>query len=1014
MAYRLGVDLGTTWTAAAVADGSGVNPLALSRRDAVAIPSVVACQDDRLIAGDDAETVGVSDPASVAHEFKRRFGDDSPIVLGGKAFASTDLAGALLGHVVEVATVTHGAPPDALVLTHPAAWDDFRLDALRSIGAATGVGEVELVPEPIAAASHYVRLGRVAPGDTVGIYDLGGGTFDASVVRAKDSSPELLGPAEGLERFGSVDLDAALLNHVNEACDNKLAELDRSDPATLRALFAVRAACTKAKETLSADTDTVIPVNVPGLSTEVRVTRDELEGILRPRLAETFDCFDRVLADAGVSPDHLTGSLLVGGGSRVPLVGEALEAHTDRPAFLDADPKLVVAMGAAGGMPTAAELAGPADAGTPPQAPTGDAADAAEAIASGGGGGKTAAGALKASASTAATRAEQRRRMAIVGGSIAGVAAIAAAVGIAWHDHDFGPNLTPAQQLAKEQKQAEEKAQHAHEQAQHHRDQIAEQRAEHHLAEHPHTGTHEPVAAAPPGIGHVANQPVGLADAFEQVASRSAGVGGYAEPMQAATHGYAPTEMRGGFAEPPPIVGEALREPIPQTSPSFGADLAHAQAQTSSVEQREIAHLRNEVDQLAAAGRAEAASIAATDQALRDEITGHQGTAMTPPPRTDPTSPTDPSHNPTQPAGPTPPATSQLSGTDPATGTPSTTTPSHSGNPSSTGTAITPPDRSNPYESGSQTTPQTATPTAASPSSPTTQPTTIPHPEAEAGNVMAQHGAEARLGSEPTEYFAPSGVANPASAHANDPSLNVVSADAVSAATHLDEISRVRPTDVGVTPTATPPPLWQPLSEAAVQAEDTRVAAAQELRHVEATRLDPLGLNHPPAIQHNQPHAPIEQVPAIVDTDHRPSHDVLGQPPGWETEVGPGHLAPLYEPTPPLHEGPPTTTSAEPLGHPLAPPPSTPVAEPPHPGGSLPAPPEPQPEHVMEPGPVIYHPEDPSGPGTEHPGYQPPETPGYEHPGYQPDAPGSEHPGAGTTEPPGYYEETSHLEHPEA
>ena len=99
----------------------------------------------------------------------------------------------LLRHVVETAEAQHGERPESVTLTHPANWGEFKLDLLREAARMAGVEDVELMPEPAAAARHYARLGRLAPGETVAVFDFGGGTFDAAVVRNGDDGPELLG-----------------------------------------------------------------------------------------------------------------------------------------------------------------------------------------------------------------------------------------------------------------------------------------------------------------------------------------------------------------------------------------------------------------------------------------------------------------------------------------------------------------------------------------------------------------------------------------------------------------------------------------------------------------------------------------------------------------------------------------------------------------------------------------------------------------------------------------------------
>jgi actin-like ATPase involved in cell morphogenesis len=439
---RLGVDLGTTWTAAAVTADGRTTPVALGSAGP-AMPSVVAIVDGKPVAGEAAVRAGAADPTAVAREFKRRLGDTTPIVLGGTPYGAETLTGHLLAHVV----ATAGGATE-VTLTHPATWGEYKLDLLREAGRVAGLGGVRLVPEPVAAAGHYARLGRLRAGDTVAVYDFGGGTFDAAVVRLGADGPELLGRAEGLDRLGGVDLDQAVLAHVNATLDGALSSMNRDDPDVRRAALALRADCVAAKEALSADTDTTVTVSFPGVATSVRLTRAEFESAVRPRLAETLGALDRAIASAGVAVGDLAGIVMVGGSSRIPVVAEQVAAHTGRPLLVDADPKLAVASGAAEPDLRPKEAAMPATPPPPPNAPkeatTGQAAAAAPGTAPGSAGSKDPAAAAKGAPPKPTERRtapgnrpkEEESGMSTAGKVAAGVAAAgaAAAAGVLWHD----------------------------------------------------------------------------------------------------------------------------------------------------------------------------------------------------------------------------------------------------------------------------------------------------------------------------------------------------------------------------------------------------------------------------------------------------------------------------------------------------------------------------------------------------------------------------------------------------
>ena len=298
--------------------------------------------------GDAAVLRSVTEPERIAREFKRRVGDSTPMMIGGAPRSPESVMAVLLRAVVNAAVEVEGSQPDRVAITHPASWGQYKLDVLRQ---AIRLAELDvdhvLVPEPVAAAVHYATMQRVELNDFVAVYDLGGGTFDAAVVRRTQDGFDLYGEPEGIERLGGIDVDAAVFSHVQGALGLQVETLDRDDPAVMSAFARLRADCVSAKEALSSDTDAVIPVMLPGLATEVRITRSELETMIRPAIRDTIAALRRAITSGGLVPEHLARVLLVGGSSRIPLVAEMISAELGRPIALDAHPKHAVALGAA-------------------------------------------------------------------------------------------------------------------------------------------------------------------------------------------------------------------------------------------------------------------------------------------------------------------------------------------------------------------------------------------------------------------------------------------------------------------------------------------------------------------------------------------------------------------------------------------------------------------------------------------------------------------------------------------
>ena len=238
-----------------------------------------------------------------------------------------------------------GEQPAEVILTHPANWGPFRLELLEQVAVMAGVGPVRRCTEPEAAAAQYAAQNRVAPGDRVAVYDLGGGTFDACVLEKTETGFRALGTPEGVEHLGGVDFDEAVLRHVLTALGPGAAGLDPDDPAVTVGLARLRRDCVEAKEALSTDVDTLVPVALPGMTTTVRLTRSEFETMIRPALNESIAAMGRALRSAQVEPSTLRSILLVGGSSRIPLVSEMLHREFTVPTALDTHPKHDVVLG---------------------------------------------------------------------------------------------------------------------------------------------------------------------------------------------------------------------------------------------------------------------------------------------------------------------------------------------------------------------------------------------------------------------------------------------------------------------------------------------------------------------------------------------------------------------------------------------------------------------------------------------------------------------------------------------
>jgi actin-like ATPase involved in cell morphogenesis len=350
--YFLAVDVGTSRVGAATArlgqDGAIVAAsFPLGRRSDSVATVVFVAEDGELLFGDAAERRGVTQPDRLIREFKRSIGDEVPLMVGGHAIRAEQVYARTVVDVIETVAEREGARPEGVILTHPAIWGPHRIGMVRSALAGLGVADVGFMTEPEAAARHYEAYRALGDGDTLAVYDLGGGTFDCVILRKADGSFEPLGEPVGLENLGGADFDDAVMRHVLRSAEVPAEVLLDASADTRIALSQLRRECVDAKEALSFDSDVAIPVLVGGGRSSVRLTRAEFEGMIDGSVARTIDALQDALDSAGVDTAELESVLLIGGSSRIPLVTQRLSERLDRPTAIDADPKSSIALGAA-------------------------------------------------------------------------------------------------------------------------------------------------------------------------------------------------------------------------------------------------------------------------------------------------------------------------------------------------------------------------------------------------------------------------------------------------------------------------------------------------------------------------------------------------------------------------------------------------------------------------------------------------------------------------------------------
>lgn len=265
--------------------------------------------------------------------FVARIGDDVPIVLGNRQHNAHELMATGIDRIVEQVAAHHGDRPARVTVTHPPTWGPYRIDLLREALSRVGLGDSVLVPEPVAAAISAASRHRLDGPAPIAVYDLGGTSVTATLLRPTGGGFEIIGRSESAQHPAGADFDDELVVLVTAG---------RPDPgAHWDDLTKLRQECVQAKHVLSTAPEVVVP------PLQVRVTRAEFEELIRPLLHKGVDVLLRAMAGAGVTPDRLGAVVLVGGSARVPLVRQVLLERLHRPVLVDGAPEATVAAGAA-------------------------------------------------------------------------------------------------------------------------------------------------------------------------------------------------------------------------------------------------------------------------------------------------------------------------------------------------------------------------------------------------------------------------------------------------------------------------------------------------------------------------------------------------------------------------------------------------------------------------------------------------------------------------------------------
>jgi len=342
----VGIDLGTTNSEIAIVENGKPRVIAVDG-DPI-LPSVVGFDGEgKLLVGKAARNQYVLAPERTVKSIKRSMGQDVKVTVGEQQYRPQEISAMILRRLKEAAEADLKKPVKKAVITVPAYFNDTQRQSTREAGELAGLEVVRILNEPTAAALTYRP--DPAGSERFLVYDLGGGTFDVSIVQAEGGVFEVLS-SHGDTQLGGDDFDELLLNDLADDFRTTYGvDLRESRTARARLLRAVENAkkalsdhaVAKIEEEFIAEKD-----GVP-LHFTAEIERGEFEALIRPLIDRTMQCVQLALNDAKVTAAMIQQVVLVGGSTRTPLIGRLLEENLGQPAHREVHPDLCVAMGAA-------------------------------------------------------------------------------------------------------------------------------------------------------------------------------------------------------------------------------------------------------------------------------------------------------------------------------------------------------------------------------------------------------------------------------------------------------------------------------------------------------------------------------------------------------------------------------------------------------------------------------------------------------------------------------------------
>ena len=350
MSKIIGIDLGTTNSCVAVMEGGKPTVIANAEGDRTT-PSVVAyTKDGERLVGKVAKRQAIVNHENTVISIKREMGTNYKAKLNGKEYSPQEISAMILSKLKEDAESYLGEKVTQAVITVPAYFNDSQRQATKDAGRIAGLDVLRIINEPTAAALAYGLDKGENKNQKILVYDLGGGTFDVSILEIGDNVFEVLS-TNGNTRLGGDDFDNRIIDFLVEEFKNNNGGMDLSKDKL--AMQRLKEAAEKAKIDLSATPKTTI--SLPFITAdangpkhlEVELTRAKFDALTEDLVKETIGCVTKALKDANLTIGQIDKVILVGGSTRIPAVVEAVKSYTGKEPYKGINPDECVAIGAA-------------------------------------------------------------------------------------------------------------------------------------------------------------------------------------------------------------------------------------------------------------------------------------------------------------------------------------------------------------------------------------------------------------------------------------------------------------------------------------------------------------------------------------------------------------------------------------------------------------------------------------------------------------------------------------------